>query len=70
MMAMKYRTAERGQRTIYVEHGVWYDHGTKHIHVTVPGIEGAHWSYGKTDKKYALYKGMLQEAGRWPDGVE
>lgn len=48
-MAMRSRPAERGERTIYVEHGVWYDHGTKHIHVTVPGCEGAHWSYGRSD---------------------
>jgi hypothetical protein len=44
--------------------------GTKHIHVTVPGFERAHWSYGKTDMRYGLYKAMLEDAGRWPDGVE
>ncbi len=27
----------KGSRTIYVEHGVWYDEGTKHLHVTIPG---------------------------------
>ena len=69
-MAMRFRTAERGERTVYVEHGVWYDPKTKHIHVTVPGFEGAHWSYGKSDKKYELYRGMLEESGRWPADVE
>lgn len=69
-MGMKYRAAAKGERTIYVEHGVWYDAGTKHIHVTVPGVEGAHWSYGKTHKRYEAYKAMLQEAGRWPEDAE
>jgi hypothetical protein len=65
-MAFKYRLAQRGERTVYIEHGVWYDAKTKHIHVTVPGAEGAHWSYGKTDKKYPLYRAMLEEVDRWP----
>jgi hypothetical protein len=69
-MAAKFRPAERGNRTIYVEHGVWYDQDTKHIHVTIPGLERAHWSYGNGDKKYGLYRVMLQEAGRWPADVE
>ncbi|GAA4717959.1 hypothetical protein GCM10023216_02690 [Isoptericola chiayiensis] len=69
-MAMKYRVAERGERTIYVDHGVWYDANTKHIHVTVPGHEGAHWSYGKSDEKYAMYRAMVEETGRWPENAD
>lgn len=69
-MAFKFRLSQRGERTVYIEHGVWYDPKTKHIHVTVPGAEGAHWSYGRSDKKYPLYRAMLEEAGRWPEDVE
>ena len=64
-----YRLAPNGERSIYVEHGVWYQPDTKHIHVTVPGAEGtkgAHWSYPRTSKEYAHYRALLQEAGRWP----
>lgn len=67
---MKFRLAPKGEHTVYIEHGVWYDHSTKHIHVTVPGAKGAHWSYGKSDKRYLQYKAMLQEAGRWPEGID
>ena len=61
---MKYRLAQRGDRTVYIEHGVWYDQGSKHIHVTVPGSDGAHWSYSRTDKKFPLYRAMLEHVGR------
>jgi hypothetical protein len=69
---MKYRLAEGGSHTVYIEHGVWYDKNTGHIHVTVPvpGAKGAHWSYPRTDPKFAAYKAMLQEAGRWPAEAE
>jgi hypothetical protein len=29
------------QRTVYVEHGVFYDVSTRHIHVTIPGAAGS-----------------------------
>jgi len=37
-MPMKYRLAKSGDRTVYVEHGIWYDANTKHIHVTIPAV--------------------------------
>ena len=67
---MKFRLAPKGEHTIYIEHGGWYDHSTKHIHVTVHGAKGAHWAYGKSDKRYLQYKAMLQEAGRWPERID
>ncbi len=68
----------KGPKTVYVEHGVWFDTGTKHIHVTIPGAEevagasGAHWSYSRTGdpQRYAIYKAILQSQGRWPEGQE
>ncbi|AWS45004.1 hypothetical protein [Streptosporangium sp. 'caverna'] len=65
-------------KTVYVEHGVWFDSKTKHIHVTIPGAEeipgavGGHWSYSRnTDpRRYAFYKAILQSQGRWPEGQE
>lgn len=67
---MKYHVAPKGKHTVYIEHGVWYDHATKRIHVTVPGVAGAHWSYGKSDKRYGNYKSMLQKADGWPEEVD
>ena len=70
-MPMKYRLAEKGERTVYVEHGIWYDANTKHIHVTIPGRDGkAHWSYGKTHARSPIYKGILEEVGRWPTDAD
>jgi hypothetical protein len=55
------------QQTVYVEHGVWFDRGTRNIHVTIPGAEGsAHWSYGPNASQYTIYKAILQAEGRWP----
>lgn len=59
------------QRTVYVEHGVFYDVSTRNIHVTIPGASGsAHWSYGRNDPKFKVYKEILKAAGRWPDGAD
>ncbi len=66
-MPPKTRLPSRGKHTVYVEHGVWYDAGTKHIHVTIPGADSAHWSYGRTSPRWNVYKAILQDAGRWPD---
>lgn len=57
------RLAKNGVRTVYVEHGVWYDPGTKHIHVT---CGSGHWSYARTHPRYALYQELLASHGRWP----
>ena len=55
------------QRTVYVEHGVFYDVSTRHIHVTIPGATGsAHWSYGPKDPKYQVYKEILKSENRCP----
>lgn len=55
------------QRTVYVEHGVFYDTGTRNIHVTIPGAGGsAHWSYGPKDPKCQIYKEILKSQNRWP----
>jgi hypothetical protein len=65
----KIRLAQKGDRTVYVEHGFWYDADTKHIHVTIPSATnhtGAHWSFARTHKRYAVYQAILKEAGRWP----
>lgn len=69
-VAVKFRLAPKGDRTVYIEHGVWYDGKTKHIHVTVPGAERAHWSYGKSDREYDIYRVMLEEAERWPEDAD
>ncbi|QFG26072.1 hypothetical protein [Actinomadura sp. WMMB 499] len=70
-MPPKTRLSTKGkQLTVYVEHGIWYDRGTRRIHVTVPGADGmgvAHWDCGPADKRWTLYKAILQEAGRWPE---
>jgi hypothetical protein len=63
------RLAQKGGRTIYVEHGIWYDAETKHIHVTIPtatNATGAHWSHARSHKRLPLYRAILEEAGRWP----
>ncbi|MFI7609763.1 hypothetical protein ACIBP6_00815 [Nonomuraea terrae] len=46
-MAIRLRLSAKA-KTVYVEHGVWFDDGTKSIHVTIPGAEGAHWSYSRS----------------------
>lgn len=66
-MTVKARPAQNGRRTVYVEHGAWYDPGTKHIHVTIPGAEGAHWSYGRAHPLFAVYAAVLALYGRGPD---
>ncbi|GAB2468957.1 hypothetical protein GCM10027187_41300 [Streptosporangium sandarakinum] len=68
-MPPKTRLSSGGKgRTVYVEHGVWFDPGTRHIHVTIPGAgDGAHWSYGRSSPRYETYKRILQDSGRWPE---
>lgn len=71
-MAIKVRLSEGGnRRTVYVEHGIWWNPSTRNIHVTIPGDANnrAHWSYSSTKdpKKFAVYKQILVDAGRWPD---
>ena len=61
------RVAPKGERSIYVEHGVWYDPGTKHIHAT---LAEHHWSYGRTTKQYAAYRALLIKHDRWPAGAD
>lgn len=70
-MPIRFRLS-KGPKTVYVEHGVWFDNGTKHIHVTIPGAEGAHWSYSRTGdpQRYGIYKAILQSQGRWPEGQD
>ncbi|TDD45290.1 hypothetical protein E1286_24450 [Nonomuraea terrae] len=70
-MAIRLRLSAKA-KTVYVEHGVWFDDGTKSIHVTIPGAEGAHWSYSRSGdpKRYAIYKAILQSQERWPEGQE
>ncbi len=63
------RPSEKGTLTIYAQHGVWYDADTRHIHVTIPGTEEAHWSYPAQDKKCAIYERLLRREGRWPEGA-
>lgn len=54
------------QRTVYVEHGVFYDTTTRNIHVTIPCASGsAHWSYGPQDAKYQIYQGIFKAENRW-----
>lgn len=69
---MNVRPAPRGERTVYVEHGVWYDPKTKHIHVTLyrPRERAAHWSYSSKHPRYALYRAVLIDAGRWPEEAD
>lgn len=42
------------------------DDTTRRIHVTIPDVQGAHWSYGRTDDRWATYEGVLRSEGRWP----
>jgi hypothetical protein len=59
----------KGELTVYVEHGVWYDAASRTIHVTVPaakGVKNPHWSYSVKDRQYAIYERILRDQGRWP----
>lgn len=64
---MNVRVAPNGKYSIYVEHGVWWDRGTKHIHVT---MGDAHWSHPVTHKLFAHYREELIEHDRWPADAE
>lgn len=52
------------QRTVYIEHGVFYDAETKHVHVTAGN---SHWSYPRGTKEYDRYRDFLIQADRWPE---
>lgn len=68
---MKSRVAEKGDRTVYVEHGIWYAPAEKRIHVTIPGApdsaRGAHWSFYEGTAMFEMYEAILRSVGRWPE---
>lgn len=70
-MTLRIRPSTGGkQRTVYVEHGVFYDQANREIMVTVPkGSDTAIWSYRPKDPEYQVYKEILKSQDRWPDGA-
>jgi hypothetical protein len=55
-MTLRIRLSEGGkQRTVYVEHGVFYDPDNRQIMVTVPkGSDTVLWSYRPKDPEYQI----------------
>lgn len=57
------RPAEGGsKRTVYVEHGIWYENGKVYVAVGDGGI----WHRDPGTKEYAFYRDILIAMGRWP----
>lgn len=73
-MGNKQYPASRGKRTVYAEHGVWYDPATKHIHVAMGGgsndLVKSHLSYARGTKEYAVYEKLLAAHGRAPGQID
>jgi hypothetical protein len=65
-MKFQYRLSQKGkQRAMYLTSGLWVDPKSRRIHYTVPGLAGAHWSYGPAAKEYPALRTALQAGGRW-----
>lgn len=64
---MRMRHAPKGKRTVYIEHGVWWDSATKHIHITGPA---GHRSWSARDPMFPPYREALMAMNRWPADAE
>lgn len=56
--------AKKGERTVYVVHGIWEENGN--IHVAIPATGTVHFNYRPGDKYFEAYKKILVAQGRWP----
>lgn len=72
------RVAPKGKKSIYVECAVWYDDNLKEIHITAPNANGTfhvrvsnrEGSTAYQPGAYRMWKKLLVQMDRWPDGVE
>jgi hypothetical protein len=68
-MSTRVRNAPKGERTVYVDHGIWQD--GERIHVTILGDNGGHFSLKEHntdpywDRMFKVYRQILIDQGRW-----
>lgn len=70
--------APKGEKSIYVRCAVWYDEKLKEICITAPGanegfvvsVSNKPGTVSYYPTAYNMWKKLLVQMGRWPDGIE
>ena len=55
---------------IVVPVNVWYDKSTKRIHLTTPASKKFHTDVQPGSSQHRQFKKLLEDAGKWPEGVD